>query len=166
MADSDPDDDIYDQYQSVADEDEPFESETVESVTVDFSGDADIPAGAEDDWEDITAPGDESSSLPPFTMTPTELKMALFLLYSRMSRSTWVALWEVLQTVGSVEELKALPRHKDILVSALKTQLPLAKLHEKVIRLDVSKIPTRSLDTERMYSFDLKDSIKRTMDSP
>ncbi|KAI1430453.1 hypothetical protein GGR50DRAFT_690442 [Xylaria sp. CBS 124048] len=103
---------------------------------------------------------------------PSELELSdfqnalgLWVNLHSISRSAYSQLVEVLRLVKDIDDIKTLTRRKDTLKALVRKSLPLSKLRQSTVKLDMSRLPTRSKTTEKVLSIDLEDTLSTLLSS-
>ncbi|KAI9688924.1 MAG: hypothetical protein M1820_010214 [Bogoriella megaspora] len=90
----------------------------------------------------------------PLDMDEWLFAMALFIESAGLSRKQYQQFRSAMLLLTDISRIQNLPRRLDTLKNSLRAQLPLLKMRQKDITLDVNKIPTRVSSSGTVFSID------------
>ncbi|KAG5953555.1 hypothetical protein E4U57_005341 [Claviceps arundinis] len=99
------------------------------------------------------------------TLSAGQLAFAAAFQHANLSRKEYKAIFEALEQVASVEELRGLPDYADTLRHRFLGSLPLLAMRRTTLTLDKKKIESRKTDKEDLLMFDLESVIARYLSS-
>ncbi|KAI1819025.1 hypothetical protein F4861DRAFT_534789 [Xylaria intraflava] len=91
--------------------------------------------------------------------------LGLWVTLHNISRAAYSHLVEVFQLANSIDDVRMVSRRKDTLKARVRKSLPLGKLRRSTVNLDMSRLPTRSLPTEKVLTTDLEDTLATLISS-
>ncbi|KAL7627668.1 hypothetical protein AAE478_001861 [Parahypoxylon ruwenzoriense] len=155
---------IIDHYDDTPDNEYPDEvgfDENANSVEEAWSQTISMPISQLEDESEEVIHKPEIHALSPF-----HTLLAVWEDQHHISRQAHTQLVEVFQLAKSLAEIQCTTPRKDTLKSRLVKSLPLRKLHKMNVKLDRTRLPSRTKLEQDMLVFDLPDTVKTLLSSP
>lgn len=83
-----------------------------------------------------------------------------------VSHRTYRALWEILQLVADIDQLRDLPKNLSTLQDRINRRLPLPTIFTKEVPLDRSKLPNKDQGNGTIYIIDEREIFRNALEDP